>query len=351
MTAVNKKAKPKASLKLVVIGVSAGGLNALGLLVAQLPEDFAAAILIVHHMGATGSNDAMLKVLSRAGPLPCKQAKNGERILASHIYLAPPDNHLMVSDGKILITKGARENRARPAIDPLFRSAAVGYGNRVIGVVLTGFLDDGTAGMDVIQRCGGLCVVQDPADAAYPDMPQNVLNNVKVDYCVALADMGALLVRLAGRTLPAKRKPVPDDVAIESKIAERVLSDLESVEALGTQVPFNCPGCGGVLWQVGKGKQKDELLRYRCHTGHAYTAATLLADQSEKMEETLWIALRMFEENRNLLIKMGAEGTASPSFAERVAQSKVHIGRIRAMLHSTVTNMDPADVRPRKKVK
>lgn len=349
MAAVSQQAKPKAGLKLVVIGVSAGGLNALGLLVAQLPADFAAAVLIVHHMGATGSNDAMLQVLNRAGTLPCKQAKNGERIVAGRIYLAPPDNHLMVSGGKILITKGARENRARPAIDPLFRSAAVDYGNAVIGVVLTGFLDDGTAGMNVIRRCGGICVVQDPADAAYPDMPQNVLNNVKVDHCVALADMGALLVRLAGRKLSARRKPVPDDIAIESKIAARVLSDLESVEALGTQVPFNCPGCGGVLWQVGK--VKDELLRYRCHTGHAYTAATLLADQSAKMEETLWIALRMFEENRNLLIKMGAEGTASPSFAERVAQSKVHIGRIRAMLHSTVTNMDPADVRPRKKVK
>jgi two-component system chemotaxis response regulator CheB len=210
-------------------------------------------------------------------------------------------------------------------------SAAVAYGNKVIGVLLTGYLDDGTAGLTAIKRCGGTCVVQDPKDAAYPDMPQNALNRMKVDYCLPLAEMGALLSKLVQRKF-GKRKPVPKDIAIEAKIAERVLSDLRSVEALGEQVPFNCPGCGGVLWKV----EKDKSLRYRCHTGHAYTAPVLLAEQTAKVEETLWVALRMFEERRNLLLTMQAShhGKVDRSASERARESEVHIKRIRAMLRS-----------------
>ncbi|MES2261229.1 MAG: chemotaxis protein CheB [Pseudomonadota bacterium] len=321
----------------IVIGTSAGGLSALGHLVAQLPADLPAAILIVQHMAATSSSEAMLRVLALKGKLPCRQAIHHGAIKAGHIYVAQPDKHLMVSQGRTLVTKGARENRSRPGIDPLFRSAAVEYGNRVIGVILTGYLNDGTAGMEVIRRCGGTCIVQDPADATYPDMPQHVLKHVKVDYCVPLAEMGALLARLAVRERGAS-KPVPEDIAVEARIAERVLSDLAAVEFLGKQVPFNCPGCGGVLWQMEHGRQ----LRFRCHTGHAYTAASLLAEQSAKMEETLWVALRMFEEHKNLLLQMGAEGSASPSYAERVEQSDVHIGRIKAMLRSNTADIDPA---------
>ncbi len=328
---------------IVVVGASAGGMDALSALVAQLPEDFPAPILIVHHMPADALGDALIRLLSLHGKLPCMRALNGEKIKAGHIYVAPPDNHLMVSKGKILITKGAQENRARPAIDPLFRSAAVVYGNSVIGVLLSGYLDDGTAGLTVIKRCGGICVVQDPADAAYSEMPQNALNQVKVDYCLPLAEMGALLTTLAGQQRgKGQPVPVPADIAIEAKIAERVLSDLPSVEALGKQVPFNCPGCGGVLWQVGsKGKQ----LRYRCHTGHAYTAAILLAEQNAKIEETLWVTLRMFEERRNLLTTMLESGTASVSTAERIEQSKVHIERIRAMLRSGTTGTTSEDAK------
>lgn len=322
---------------IVVVGTSAGGMDALTRLTAQLPADFPAAILIVQHMEASVTGDALVRSLN-LGSLPCRKARNGEKIVSGRIYLAPPDNHLMISQGKILITKGARENRARPAIDPLFRSAAVEYGNKVVGVLLTGYLDDGTAGMTVIKRCGGTCVVQEPADAAYPSMPQHALNQVEVDYCLPLAEMGALLSTLVRRKR-GTNSPVPEDVAIEATIAERVLSDLASVETLGTQVPFNCPGCGGVLWQVAKGRQ----LRFRCHTGHAYSAKTLLAEQFAKMEETLWVALRMFEENRNLLVKMNAEGHGSSSCSERVEQSSIHIGRIRTLLRSTSAEVDSED--------
>jgi two-component system chemotaxis response regulator CheB len=232
---------------------------------------------------------------------------------------------------QLMITKGARENRSRPAIDPLFRSAAVAYGVHVVGVLLTGYLDDGTSGMVAIKRCGGRNVVQDPKDAAYPDMPMNAIENVGVDHVVPLAEMGSLLTRLVARPL-GRQGAIPRDIVTESRIAERVLSDLKAVESLGKQVPFNCPGCGGVLWEMAQGDT-----RYRCHTGHSFTAPVLLAEQTAKIEETLWVALRMFEERRNLLLTMdrsNGQGRTVPSAAERAQDSMVHIKRIRAMLTS-----------------
>lgn len=316
---------------IIVIGASAGGLDALTRLIAQLPDSFPAPIFIVNHMAPDTSGNALLSALKKNGSLPCALASHNEIFKEGHIYLAPSDHHLMIGLGKILVTKGARENRARPSIDSLFRSAAVVYRNKVIGVVLTGYLDDGTAGMEAIQRCGGVCVVQDPSDAAYPDMPQNVVNRIKVDFSVPLAEMGALLKKLMGLK-PGKNIAVPEDLVVEAKVAERVLSDLSAVEALGDQVPFNCPGCGGVLWEIAKGSS----LRYRCHTGHAYTSAVLLAEQSNKIEETLWVALRMFEERRNLLRTMSDKNRRgySPSAGGRAKESEVHIERIRAMLKS-----------------
>lgn len=206
------------------------------------------------------------------------------------------------------------------------------YGNRVIGIILTGYLDDGTSGMRAIKRCGGVCIAQDPADAAYPDMPQSVITNVGPDYCLPIAQMGVLLSDLVSKQL-APNKPAPEDIVIEAKIAQRVLSDLPSVEALGEQVPFNCPDCGGVLWKIADGKH----LRYRCHTGHAFTSSVLLAQQTAKIEETLWVALRMFEERQNLLVTMSKnDGKKSPSsVSQRAKDSQIHIDRIRAMLKAT----------------
>ncbi|MEO6097848.1 MAG: chemotaxis protein CheB [Fibrobacteria bacterium] len=346
------KSNPSA---IIALGTSAGGMDALSRLVPQLAADFPSAILIVQHMSADSTGDMLVKTLAEKGKLPCKHPEDGEKIKTGHIYVAPSDHHMLVEKGVILVTKGARENRSRPSIDPLLRSAAVAYGSGAIGVVLTGYLDDGTSGMMAIKRCGGTCIVQDPRDAAFPDMPQSVLNNLKVDHCVPLAGMGALLVYLVQR-LPkstsgamgakgakgdkgasgAMRNGIPEDIVIEAKIAKRVLSDLSAVEALGDQVPFNCPECGGVLWQMAKGN----LVRYRCHTGHAFTSSVLLAEQTAKIEETLWVALRMFEERRNLLHTMavskgGAPGNGAKSASERAKDSEIHIERIRAMLLSS----------------
>jgi two-component system chemotaxis response regulator CheB len=312
----------------VVVGASAGGAEALTGLVAQIPADFPAPVFVVNHMGADTTGKPLVAALNKAGSVKCTHAQDGESIKHGHVYLAPSDQHTLLVKGKMLVTKGARENRYRPAIDPLFRSAAVAYGRGVIGIILTGYLDDGTSGMMAIKRCGGICIAQDPADAAYPDMPQSVIRHVGADYCVPISQMGALLQKLATRKIGVSKKP-PADLLIEAKIAQRVVSDLKSVEALGYQVPFNCPDCGGVLWEMKNG----DLLRYRCHTGHAFSSAALLAQQSEKIEETLWVALRMFEERQNLISKMGRSQKDLPSSVkERITESQVHIDRIRAML-------------------
>jgi two-component system chemotaxis response regulator CheB len=254
------------------------------------------------------------------------------------LYIAPPDNHLLLKKRRLLVTKGARENRNRPGIDPFFRSAAVAYGSRVIGVVLTGVEDDGTAGLIAIKRCGGVTVVQDPRDAAYSGMPLSALDNADVDYCVSIAEMGPHLTALVSQP-HAKSKAVPEDVRTEAVIAERVLSDISQVNTLGDQVPYNCPGCGGVLWKVDAPGEK----RYRCHTGHSYTGLALLASQSEKIEEMLWISLRMFEERKNLLTSMAEEAKTAAVRSKNRRQAREtqgYIDRVRAML------LDPRSDRP-----
>lgn len=330
MKRANKPHYPDKISKIVVIGTSAGGLSALRDLIGQLRTDFPVPVLVVRHVSADATGNVVLDELNKLDGLKCEHAINGKPFKPGYLYLAPSDHHLMIGkDMKMLVTKGALENRYRPAIDPLFRSAAVEFRTGVIGIVLTGYLDDGTAGMKAIKRCGGTCIVQDPTEAQYPDMPKNALNNVDVDYCLPISEMGTLLYKIIPQKL-RKSKPVPKDVLTEANIAARVLSDLPSVNQVGGQVPFNCPGCGGVLWQV----DEDSSLRFRCHTGHAYTAASLLAEQSKQIEETMWSALRMFEERKNLLTEMakGGKGVVSKSVLERAKKSQVHIDRIRAIL-------------------
>jgi two-component system chemotaxis response regulator CheB len=281
-------------------------------------------------MDPGNSGEPLLRRLGRHQAFHPKLAEDGERLKSPHIYIAPPDNHLLIKKGKMLVTKGAAENRYRPGIDPLFRSAAVSHGSRVIGVVLTGMLDDGTAGLIAVKRCGGVTVVQDPRDAAYSGMPLSALDDADVDYCVSIAEMGPLLVSLVS-TPHGKSKAVPDDIRTEAAIAERVLSDISQVNGLGEQVPYNCPGCGGVLWKIdGQGEK-----RYRCHTGHSYSGLSLLASQSEKIEEMLWISLRMFEERKNLLTTIAKDAATAPLKSKNRRLSKEtqgYIDRVRAML-------------------
>jgi two-component system, chemotaxis family, protein-glutamate methylesterase/glutaminase len=317
---------------IIAIGTSAGGMEALTCLVRQFPPDIRATIFIVQHLAPQATAETLLHRLQAYTKIPCKVARHQEQFQPGTIYIGPSDFHLLIKRNRMLVTKGARENRYRPAIDPLFRSAAVVYGPRVIGVVLTGLLDDGTAGLQAIKQCGGVAVVQDPKDAAYPDMPQSALSNVEVDHCVPLDEMGLLLKTLITRR-HAKRTIIPQDVRTEALIAERVLSDVAQVNGLGTHVPYNCPNCGGVLWEM-KARRAG---RYRCHTGHSFTATALVTAQSEKIEEVLWVAMRMLEERKNLFgrILRNDNGPAMQRlYTHRLRENQSHIERIRSMLLS-----------------
>jgi two-component system, chemotaxis family, protein-glutamate methylesterase/glutaminase len=191
----------------------------------------------------------LAQILNRAGPLPATTAQDCESFELGHIYVAPPDHHLLVKQGCLRVTRGLRANRVRPAIDPLFRSAAVAYGARVVGVVLSGLQNDGTAGLLAIKRCGGIAIVQDPKDALYPDMPRSALEHVEVDYCLPVLKMGAVLYRLS-QELPAATLPAPEELRIEVDIAENPTDNHDCAKELGESVSATCPECGGPLWEL-----------------------------------------------------------------------------------------------------
>lgn len=291
----------------VVIGASAGGIEALKSLVAELPEGFPASICVVLHTSpeAPGILDAILR---RAGRLPTRAVRAPERLRPGHVYVAVPDHHLVVEPSVVRGTRGPRENRFRPAVDPLFRSAAQTYGPRVIGVILTGGLDDGTAGLWAVKQLGGLAVVQDPADALVPSMPQSALGNVNVDHCVPLAAMPALLVRLTAKNLAEEGGyTVPEPMQIEVKIAQEDPALAAGVERLGGPSRYACPECHGVLLEVKDG----DRARFRCHTGHAYSAESLIADFDDKIEEALWNSVRALQEKEIFVLHLAEHARAS----------------------------------------
>jgi two-component system, chemotaxis family, protein-glutamate methylesterase/glutaminase len=286
-----------ANRDIIVIGTSAGGVKALSTIVEQLPDDLNAAIFIVLHISPHQRSN-LPEILTRAGNLTAAHAKDGEPIDRGRIYIAPPDRHLLLEDGRVRITKGPKENRFRPAIDPLFRSAAYAYGPGVIGVVLTGALDDGTAGLWAIKDRGGIAVVQDPDDAEQRSMPWTAITNVEVDYCLPITDIAKLLVALTqGSIGPEMGSLVSDKFGIETKISLGEDSADLDVTQLGKLSEFSCPECHGTLTEIVNGK----LQRYRCHTGHAFSSASLLAELTDSVEQSLWNSIRAIEERIRLL--------------------------------------------------
>lgn len=285
---------------LIVIGASTGGVEALMEMTRHLPADLPAAVMVVLHVPPQGSS-RLPQILSHAGTLPAIHPTDRQRIQPGHIYIAPPDLHLVVEHGYVRVTRGPRENLCRPAIDPLFRSAARAYGPRVVGVILTGALDDGTAGLLAIKRRGGIAVVQDPEDALVASMPASALEYVHVDYCLPLSEIPDLLVRLAYE--PAEKEgayPVPEDMDIESRLAASDLETLASNARPGTLSAFTCPECKGPLWELHDG----DLIRFRCRQGHAFTGETMVAEQTVVVEDALWTAINILEENTQMLQKL-----------------------------------------------
>ncbi len=281
---------------IVVIGASSGGIEVLTAIVAALPRDLPASLFIVLHVPSQ-SRSQLPEILSRAGPLPAAHAKDNEAIQSGRIYVAPPDFHLLLGQGHVRIVRGPKENNHRPAIDPLFRSAARAYGHRAIGIVLSGMLDDGAAGLIAIKKAGGIAVVQDPKDALFPDMPRNALTGAPVDYCIPKSEIPKTIVSLIGKSFPEDHGiAMADEMKKETDIVAMNEEAIDDADKPGTPSVFGCPDCGGVLWEL----QDDEWLRFRCRVGHAFSAEGLLRSQGQDLDQALWNAFRVLHENAAL---------------------------------------------------
>ena len=295
----------------IVVGASAGGIEALTALLPALPVGLDAAVLIVLHM-PSGGGQALQRILGRSSALPVVLAADGDPLTSGGVYLAVGDHHLLLGPGVMRVRRGPRENGHRPAVDPLFRSAAAFYGPRVIGVVLSGSLSDGAAGLSSIRRRGGLAVVQDPEDALYDGMPTSAIDQAGADFVSPAVEMGALLARLVGeRTGPVD--PVPNRL-LSSEVEPT--DDGETVDRHpGRPSPWPCPDCNGVLWEVEDGP----VLRFRCRVGHAWSAESLLAQQAEGVEGAIWMALRALEDRAALTRRLAerAEADRRPLSAAR----------------------------------
>lgn len=283
---------------IIVIGASAGGIDPIRTILRNLPADFAGSLFVVVHT-SPDSPGVLHSVFDSTGPLPAEAAQDGERIRPGRIYVAPPDRHLVIEPGKVCLSRGPKENRFRPAVDPLFRSAAQTYGPRVIGIILSGGLDDGTAGLLTVKQLGGTTVVQDPGEAWAPSMPQSAIDHVPIDHVVHVDDIAPLLVRLAAVGADAEEGDdvVPENVSIEVNIAKFDQATDAGVFKLGQPSNYACPECHGVLLQMNE----RAPLRFRCHTGHAYSIESLLSEMDDTIEATLWSAVRALEERAMLL--------------------------------------------------
>jgi Chemotaxis response regulator containing a CheY-like receiver domain and a methylesterase domain len=318
----------------VVIGASAGGVEALRTLIGTLPNDLPAAVLVVLHVPAYGGS-VLPAILSRAGVLPAAHAVHGERLREGRIYVAPPDHHLALDDELIVLSRGPRENGHRPAIDVLFRTAARAYGPRVIGVVLSGVLDDGTAGLAAIAAQGGLAAVQEPTEALYPSMPMSAIKHVTVDHVDTAEALGHLLARLCKEELGEAEQPASPLLEVEADIAMMDGVAMSIDERPGRPSGFSCPDCNGVLWEIQDGADGD-LIRFRCRVGHAWSAESLFGEQAQQLEGALWMALRGLEEKAALAREMGvrARDRNSPFTAQRFTEQAEDASRAASLIRS-----------------
>lgn len=335
---------------LVVIGASAGGIKALKEIVLGLPAGLPASVLVVVHTRSDGSG-ALPDLLARQTSLPVQYAADGEPLTAGRIYVAPGDLHLVVTGQGMRTLRGPRENGFRPAIDPLFRSAAQVHGDRVIGVILSGALDDGSYGLSLVKRHGGIAIVQDPDDAEIPSMPLSALRETPVDAVLPAHRIAESIVGFCGQPVAgegassmARRKaPVSPAPGGETEVARME-------ELFGPPSGMTCPDCGGALWEVVDG----HLVRYKCHAGHQYAPDSLLAGQRDVVENALWSAVRVLEEQaemrRRMSVRADAAGLAvvSQGFADGAERSQRQAEEIRAVLYGGRERDTPAAPRPRR---
>lgn len=304
----------KNSRDTIVIGTSSGGLAALSTLLCKLSPDLPAAIFIVQHQA---SNAGLLAdVLSTKIKRQVIRVDNNQPIVSGQIYLAPPDAHLVISEKQVGVSHGPRENRSRPSINVLFRSAAASRSSRVIGILLTGMLDDGVAGLEAIQRCGGISIVQDPQEAEYSELPRNAIDTLAIDHVVSLQELTNLLAKITQEH--TAKVEVPRDVIIEASFNDPDGSHVKELEKIGAHMALSCPDCGGPLWKTND--RKADI--YRCHIGHAMSTQTLLGSQAEEIEQSLWIAVRALTERAATLHKLAKSmGSRSHSTAMQIEKN------------------------------
>lgn len=293
---------PHHTRDIVVIGCSAGGVEALPRILQQFSRDLDAAVLIVQHMAA-GQPRYLVDILSRATRIPVVWAEQGAEILHGRVLIGPPDVHMVVAEAHVQLAKGARENHARPSIDKLFRSAAVAYGSRVIGVLLTGMLDDGVAGLRAIRQAGGAVIVQDPLDAAFPELPARALRALVPDHTLPVDAIGAAITSLVGDRVGVAARP--KELALESELDRASEATPDMLSMLGSQTVLACPECHGPLWKIGD----EELRRFRCYLGHVSTATELLRASAVEVESALWSAVRALNDRATTLETLAADAT------------------------------------------
>jgi two-component system chemotaxis response regulator CheB len=326
----------KTSLHLVVIGTSAGGYTALEKMVGQLDPDTNAAYCIVIHLSNSEVRSTLTKRLQRFTNLQCVVAKTGLNLKKGTIYIAQPGRHLLVKNDKLLLGYGPEENNFRPSINVLFRSAAIAYRSQTIGIILTGLMTDGVLGMKAIKLCGGVLIVQNPNEAEFPDLPKETLKSVKVDYKVPLVQIGPIINSMVSRKINTETV-VPTHIKAEAKRSEKMAVSIEDMNKVGKQSPYSCPDCGGVLWEK-KEVKGDFSSSYRCHIGHVYSETELLQKQAKEAESAIWLAIRLMEERRHLLLKIASDFkkrkvTKMVEFYDRKAAGiKVNIDKMKKLL-------------------
>lgn len=326
---------------IIAVGASAGGIRALRGLAAQLDRDFPAAILAVLHLSPAANEAGLARALRTDGGLPIQFAREGDKIVPGRLYLAPPDRHLLAEGERLLVRRGPLENRSRPAIDPLFRSVALSFRGRAVGVLLTGYLDDGVSGLVAIKRCGGMVVVQDPATAEVPDMPHHAIQRAAPDHIVPLDGLAGLLRELA-RTPAGRMAAPPPNLELEVRMAAQQIVGIEATERLGGPSTLTCPECHGSLREV----RDDGRVRYRCHTGHAFSLDSLAISQNQELERALISALRALDERVSLLQRLsedtggGGRGRTAAQFGQRAQEYAEQAETIRKILAGQGALMD-----------
>jgi two-component system chemotaxis response regulator CheB len=316
---------------IVVVGASAGGVESLSAFVSSLSPKLDAAIFVVLHVSPNYVSK-LPEILSRVGPLPAKHPEDGERFEAGQIYIAPPDHHLLIDQDKVIVTRGPKENRNRPSVDALFRSAAYHYRDKVIGIVLSGALDDGTSGLWNIKRMGGIAITQELSECLVDSMPASAMEQVDVDFSLPASKMGTLLHQLIHDNAPMEtpagisEKDHPE-LGLEVAIAVEGDAFEKGIMNVGKLSPYSCPACHGVLVEIKEGKRS----RFRCHTGHAYSTSALVSEITEAVDKSYWEAMRGLEEAAMVLEQAGNElQDANQMAAAELFRTQARIAREQA---------------------